>query len=76
MAIRESLSGETRERNGPKRVLTLCSADMTNPSQPHVCAISDGILTNPFLFLDDLSNLTLQPLLQLLMPFPHPPLEM
>lgn len=33
-------------------------------------------LTNTLLFLDDLSDLALQPLLQLLVPVPHPPLEM
>ena len=76
--MRESLSGETRERNGPKRVWILLSADVMNASQLlyACCRWSGDRLTSLFLVLDDLSDLTLQPLLQLLMPVPHPPLEM
>lgn len=74
--MRESLSGETRERKGPKRVWILFSAGTTNSSQPCVYTIGGDRLTGFLLFLDDLGNLALQPLLQLLVPIPHPPLQM
>ena len=35
-----------------------------------------GRLTSYLLFPDDLGNFTFQPFLQLLVPIPHPPLEM